>query len=321
MPIKFVTAIFFSIVAIAGAAQTKSSAQTRSVALTFDDLPLALAGSAPELRLADRLNETRQVNHAIVETLRKHHAKAIAFVNEKKVVAEGATEANRAILQEWIRHGYELGNHTYSHPDLSKISAEDFEKEVVDGEASVKLLMAQTGQPLRYLRFPYNHTGETTEKHAAVAAFLQQRGYEVATCTIENSDWVFARAYRMMLDRHDAGAAKQLRVAYLAYTKQEIEYYAHLHQQLFGHETPHVMLLHANRLNADTLDQVLKIFEQLHYRFVSVAEAQSDLAYRTPDSYLTTADPMWGYRWAATLKIKVDGSREPEPPDWIANYR
>lgn len=254
MPIKFVTAIFLLFFSIAGAAQT------RSVALTFDDLPLALAGSAPELPLADRLNETRHVNHAIVETLRKHHAQAIAFVNEKKVVADGAIEANRAILQEWTQHGYELGNHTYSHADLSKISAADFEKEVVDGEASVKLLMAQTGQPLRYLRFPYNHTGETAEKHAMVAAFLQQRGYEVATCTIENSDWVFARAYRLMLDRHDATAAKQLRAVYLQYTKKEIEYYTRMHQQLFGHETPHVMLLHANRLNADTLDQISEDF-------------------------------------------------------------
>lgn len=315
MPIKFVTAIFLLFFSIAGAAQT------RSVALTFDDLPLALAGSAPELPLADRLNETRHVNHAIVETLRKHHAQAIAFVNEKKVVADGAIEANRAILQEWTQHGYEFGNHTYSHADLSKISAADFEKEVVDGEASVKLLMAQTGQPLRYLRFPYNHTGETAEKHAMVAAFLQQRGYEVATCTIENSDWVFARAYRLMLDRHDATAAKQLRAVYLEYTKKEIEYYTRMHQQLFGHETPHVMLLHANRLNADTLDQILKIFEQLHYRFVSLAEAQSDPAYRTPDSYLSAYGPMWGYRWASTLRIKIDGSQEPEPPDWIAKYR
>lgn len=112
-----------------------------------------------------------------------------------------------------------------------------------------------------------------------MAAFLKEHGYEVATCTVDNSDWVFARAYRRMLDRKDPSAARRLRAAYLEYTRQEIEYYARLHQQIFGREISQVMLLHASRLNADTLDQVLKVFEKLKYRFVTRPEAQSDPAY------------------------------------------
>ena len=30
---------------------------------------------------------------------------------------------------------------------------------------------------------------------------------------------------------------------------------------------------------------------------------------------------MWGYRWARTLNIKVDGSREPEVPAWVPEYK
>ena len=40
------------------------------------------------------------------------------------------------------------------------------------------------------------------------------------------------------------------------------------------------MLLHANRLNADLLDKILKIFEQKHYKFVDLSTAQSDAAYQ-----------------------------------------
>lgn len=295
--------------------------QTKTVALTFDDLPLALAGSRTGAIPAERLAEARAVNRAILKGLKKHHAPAIAFVNEGKVVADDKAEASRDILREWIKGGHDLGNHTFAHLDLNKISLDDFEREVVEGEASVKTLMAAAGKPLRYLRFPYNHTGETPEKHAAVAMFLQQRGYEVATCTVDNSDWVFARAYRLMLDRKDAAGAERLRAAYVDYTRLELEYYSQLHQQIFGHEIPHVMLLHANRLNADMIDQVLRVFEKGKYRFVTLEQAQSDPAYQTPERRLTEAGPMWGYRWAHALNIKVDGSREPEVPGWIENYK
>lgn len=296
-----------------------SGAQNRTVAITIDDLPLALAGSPANVTPAERLAETRAVNLAILNGLKKHHAWAIGFVNEKKVVDGGAAQS-RAILQQWIRYGNDLGNHTFAHLDLSKISAEEFEKEVVDGEASVKLLMAGAGKPVSYLRFPYNHTGETAEKHGKVAAFLKKQGYEVATCTVDNSDWVFARAYRLMLDRNDQDAAQRLRTAYIEYTGQELEYYSQLHKQIFGHEDPHVMLLHASRLNADTIDDVLGVFEQAEYRFVTLKQAQSDPAYKTPET-LTSDGPMWGYRWAQALHIKVDVSREPQVPAWVAEYK
>jgi len=115
--------------------------------------------------------------------------------------------------------------------------------------------------------------------------------------------------------------ARRLRAAYLEYTRQEIEYYTNLHRQIFGHEIPHVMLLHANRLNADTIEQILKLFEQMKYRFVTLAEAQSDKAYQTPDTYITAYGPMWGYRWARDLNVKVDGRLEKEPPAWVTEYK
>lgn len=290
--------------------------QTRSVALTFDDLPLADAGSAG-MTPRERIATAQAVNRAILAGLRRHHAPATAFVNEKKVAADGAAEPNREVLRQWVASGNDLGNHTFSHADLSKISADEFEKEIMDGEASIKPLMAEAGKPLRFLRFPFNHTGETAEKQRAVSDFLKQHQYEVATCTVDNSDWVFARPYRVMLAKGDSRSARRLRSAYLSYTEKEINYYSQLDRQIFGRDVPHVMLLHANRLNADTIDRLLKIFEHMGFRFVTLSQAQSDPAYRTPDTYVTPDGPMWGYRWAHDLNIKVDGRQEPEVPDWI----
>jgi hypothetical protein len=100
----------------------------------------------------------------------------------------------------------------------------------------------------------------------------------------------------------------------------EIDYYAVLHRQVFGREIPQVMLLHANRLNAAVLEDVLTMFEKKGYQFVSLAEAQTDQAFATPETYVSKWGPMWGYRWASVRGVKVDGSKEAEPPAWVTQY-
>src|SRR5437867_12307643 len=66
-----------------------AAAQSPSVALTFDDLPLAFAGAPANATAEQRLVETHAVNTAILAALKRHHAHAIAFVNEKQVLSDG----------------------------------------------------------------------------------------------------------------------------------------------------------------------------------------------------------------------------------------
>ncbi len=142
----------------------------------------------------------------------------------------------------------------------------------------------------------------------------------MAVCTLDNEDYEFSRAYDLMRARNDEAAAQRLRSEYVAYTGSKIDYYSGLHRQVFGREIPHVMLLHLNHLNADVLEQILLTFEKQGYRFVSLDRAQADPAYRTKVTQATKFGPMWGYRWATALGVKVDGRREPEPPGWILHY-
>lgn len=292
---------------VIAACSAPSIAQSQTVALTFDDLPAA--GTKDP-------GEAESFNRAILDSLAKHHAPAIGFVNEKKV----AELAAKQILEQWVRRGFDLGNHTFSHADLNNLTLEQFEQEVIAGEASFGSALAEVNKVPRYLRFPYNHTGDTAAKHDSVAAFLKERGYKIATCTIDNEDFLFNDAYLRMLARKDEDSAVKLRADYLAYTAAEIDYYTHLHEQIFGRPIPHVMLFHVNRLNADLMDQLLGIFEARHYRFVSLDVAQSDPAYSTPDTFTTSYGPMWGYRWAKERGVTVDGSLESEPPVWISQY-
>ncbi|HLH17409.1 MAG TPA: polysaccharide deacetylase family protein [Bryobacteraceae bacterium] len=276
-----------------------AAAPQRTVAITVDDLPFV---GPPSAAVAG--------NRTLLDAFRRHHVPVTGFVIRKHVEDLGADGPR--ILAAWRQAGLDLGNHSYSHPDMNNLPVEEIEQEIVRGEAGL-------GKP-RFFRFPMNHTGDTKEKHDAVAAFLAARGYELAACTIENSDYLFSRAYVKMLARNDAASAERLRREYLEYTAFEIDWFASLGKRIFGYEPPEVMLLHDNPLNAALIDQVLALFETRGYRFVSLAAAQSGAAYRTPDTYITKFGPMWGYRWSQERGVQVDGRREKDPPEWIVQY-
>jgi len=282
----------------------------RSVALTFDDLPAVGTQNVAQVRAITR---------DILDGLDRHRAPATGFVIGQNVEAL-ANHNGPSILSQWTRRGYPLGSHTYSHIDLSNVTVQAFEDDVIANEKVLAAAWAGADRGTKFLRFPFNHAGDTAAKHDAVRAFLAGRGYQIATCTIDTSDYVFNQAYALMQSRRDTASAAKLRADYLAYSATEIDYYEALHVQIFGRSIPHVMLLHANRLNADLIDDVLKIFEARQFQFVTLDEAQADSAYRTPDTFVTKFGPMWAYRWAKFLNVKVNGAAEPEPPAWITKY-
>jgi peptidoglycan/xylan/chitin deacetylase (PgdA/CDA1 family) len=284
----------------------------RQVAITVDDLPYATVGDratdASDSRRAD------SVNRAIVAVLVRRHVPTTGFVNQARAEGLGDTSGVR-ILKRWTVGGLDLGNHSYSHPDFNQLSVDRFEDEIVRGEAAIRPLMEHASKPLRFFRFPFNHTGDTRDKHDSIAAFLARRGYRVATCTIENDDWVFNGAYVRLLARGDTTSAARVRTKYLAYTAAKMAYFASLSREVLGYEQPQVMLLHANDLNAAMIDSVLTLFEREHYRFVSLQAAQADPAYQIPDTVVTPDGPMWAYRWAQARHITVNGALEPSTPE------
>jgi peptidoglycan/xylan/chitin deacetylase (PgdA/CDA1 family) len=291
-------------------------AQNRRVAITVDDLPYAAGG--PAVSSSDAA-VAKEINQSILSALRRHHAPVTGFMVQKRAEELGIASGTE-ILREWTKGEFDLGNHTYSHLDSNELSVAQIEDEIIRGEASLVALMKEAGKKTTFFRFPQNHTGDTKEKHDQVATFLSQHGYHLATCTIDNSDFLFNSAYVRMLSRHDTSSAEKLRREYLSYTDTEIDYYARLNKQVLGYEPPQVMLLHDNQLNADVIDQLLVLFEKKQYKFVSLERAQSDPVYQIPDTYITKYGPMWGYRWAAVRGVKVNGRLEPEPPEWVLQY-
>lgn len=294
-----------------------SAESERSVALTFDDLPYV--SSIEASRPGQTVQKAIDINGKIIASLKRRKAPATGFVIETSVRDLGRAPSLR-ILRAWTQGSFDLGNHTFSHPDINGLEMPAIEREIVDGEATSAALMRQAGKRLRYVRFPMNHTGDTAEKQAAIQAFLGQRGNVAAAATIDTSDYVFARAYDVALARGAKDDAGRIRQAYLDHTARQIDYYAGLNRQVLGYEPPAIMLMHVNRLNAEVMDDLLKLFVTRNYRFVSLDRAQADPAYQARDTFVSKYGPMWGYRWARQRKVKVDGRLEVEPPQWVSDY-
>ena len=69
----------------------------------------------------------QQVNRDLLEVLKRHRVPATGFVNEQTVTVLGI--AGPEILTQWVLQGFDLGNHTYSHPDINALSVPQIEDE------------------------------------------------------------------------------------------------------------------------------------------------------------------------------------------------
>ncbi len=282
----------------------------RTIAVTFDDLPYVNAWQG------DYLTGAKRTTTELLRVLNAHRAPAVGFVNEGKLFFLNGMDASVALLQQWIDAGMTLGNHTYSHADFNAVTVEQFKDEIIKGEVITRRLTEfQSGN--RYFRHPMTRTGDTKEKKEAIEKFLASRGYKVAPHTIENSDFIFNRSYvRAKFEKNDA-LAKRLREAYLEFNFAATDFAEKISPQIFGRDIPQVLLLHANDLNADCLDEMLRRYEARGYRFITLDEAMADPAYQTPDTHINPRGPTWLWRWSKSLGQNISFRDDPETPQWV----
>lgn len=203
----------------------------RTVALTVDDLPYAPGRPLSNDTAAEALTAAA-INEKLLAAFRVHRIPVTGFVIGNR--AQQLDLAGPRILAQWVHDGFDLGNHTWSHAEMNRLSVKEIEHEIVRDEPLIAPLMSAARKKLTFFRFPMNETGDTKEKHDAIADFLAHRGYELAVCTIDTSDYVFNQAYVKMLAAGDEASARKLRQEYVAYSSAEIDYYARLNKQVFA---------------------------------------------------------------------------------------
>lgn len=138
------------------APQTSSgSCSDKCVALTFDDGP--------------GIHTSR-----LLDTLDKYNAKATFFVVGEKVAAR------QDILQQQIARGHQIGNHSWSHPDLTKLSTENIQSELAHTNDAIK---AATGRAPTVMRPPYGAINQNVSQQ------LRANGMSAILWSVDTRDW------------------------------------------------------------------------------------------------------------------------------------
>jgi peptidoglycan/xylan/chitin deacetylase (PgdA/CDA1 family) len=303
------------IAAIAAVVLGLAQPPAREVAITFDDLPIA--GVLPR-----DIASSRALTDQLLRAIAAHHVPAIGFVNEGQLAGDGGNiDPDRvALLRRWLDAGLELGNHTYSHADFHTSSLADFEADVVKGDATTRRLLEERGRTLRFFRHPFLHTGRDPAARAAFERFLADRGSRIAPVTIDNDEYIFAGAYDRSMQRGDAATARRVAEAYVPYMEAKVAYFERNEHELFGRPIRHVLLVHANMLNAERFGDLAAMFERRGYRFITLDRALEDPAYASEDTYAGGGGITWLHRWALTRKMpKAFFAGEPEVPPFVAD--
>jgi peptidoglycan/xylan/chitin deacetylase (PgdA/CDA1 family) len=291
-----------------GVALAPQGARAEMVALTFDDLPTLALTEAPDY--------ARGTTVRLVRGLVRHRMPATGFVVGAKLA--DCPRERAALLRAWTRAGLELGNHTYSHASLNTTPLPAYLADMARDDDLLRRLRGPGGGRPRWFRHPYLETGATLADKAGVEAWLAAQGYKVAPVTLENSDDVFALPYDEAVLAGETRRAREIRDAYLAFTDKSVVWYREAARELLGRRPALVFLLHATRLNADSVDGLAAILRRHDLRPASLAAVLRDPAYALPEGPVDKDGDDWLNRWAAALNRDLPWDSFPEPPSDIA---
>jgi peptidoglycan/xylan/chitin deacetylase (PgdA/CDA1 family) len=249
-------------------AKKAPDARRLQLAVTFDDLPV----SGPLPPGQSRVGVAEQILRALKAA---HVPPTYGFVNAVHVQYDPGTVD---VLGTWRASGNLLGNHTWSHLSLDKVSLPDFEGDLQRDEPILDLLMS--GQDWHWLRYPYLAEGDTVPKRMGIRVFLVQHGYKIATVTMNFDDYDWNGPYARCMEKHDAKSVHWLETSYLQAADENIGYYRSMSKQLYGHDIRYVLLLHIGAFDAQMLPRLLLLYRRRGFTFVPLEQAEQDPFYK-----------------------------------------
>ena len=299
----FVVIVSIHIQSIGAEEQTNHTAGQKEIVLTIDDLPVVASAST------DR-HSFVELTQKLLDTIQTYEIPAVGFVNSGRIASQG-----KELLSMWLAADLELGNHTYSHPNLNNTPIDTYKSEILKGETELKDLLEEHGKELKYFRYPFLHRGKSEEVKQEVERFLTERGYIIAPVTMDNQEWMFASVYARAKRRNDTQAMERIGREYLLHMQGITEFFESWSLEVAGYQPRHILLIHANALNADYLEALIQMLFTRGYRFISLDEAMKDELYSFKENYIGSEGLSWIHRVALTKGMELQ--REPREPDWL----
>lgn len=263
------------------------------VAITVDDLtrPAFEPEVEPPEIVVDQL----------VEAFARHHLPPVTgFLNGITVEGHPSDEAAAA---RWVATGNLLGNHTYSHLDLGRVELASYLSDIDRNERWLSRLSGAPvpGRDWRVFRFPFLQEGTSDGAREAVRAHLFARGYRIAEVTIDFEDWEWFSAEARCGGAGSERDVAKLRKLYRDNAREALLAADSLARKLFGRPIRQILLLHAGAFTAEMIEDLLRDYEALGVRFVSLDAALDDPAYRL--------DPHFSASWGSAFLTQVERAR------------
>jgi peptidoglycan/xylan/chitin deacetylase (PgdA/CDA1 family) len=249
----------------------QDAAKGRRIAVTIDDGPATGTGS--------NLDAFLRISDALRESFVAEKVPAIMFVNERQLHVDGQRDARVDTLNRWLDAGLDLGNHTYSHPNLNDLTLARYLDDIIKGEVISRSLLETRKRSLVWFRYPFLASGRD-EIATHVEEFLAARGYRIAPVSLDYSDYRFAGIHSRHLQ---AGAQEKADEQFSTMLQALDVAFAHAEtrsREVLGYELPQTLLIHCNELNALTLRTTIQRIRDRGYTFVSLDEAMEDPAYQ-----------------------------------------
>jgi peptidoglycan-N-acetylglucosamine deacetylase len=183
----------------------------------------------------------------ILDILNKEHVPAAFFI-----VGINA-ENNIPLVKRIYREGHEIGNHTFTHPNIAKVSRK---RAVLEMEATRLLIECITGHSTILFRAPYNADFEPQKAEELIpVAIARQKNYLDIGESIDPLDW-------------EPGTPSDSIVARVIRGKQNMT-----NQNLSGN----IILLHdaggdSRAATVQALPQIIHYFKQRGYTFTTIAD-------------------------------------------------
>ena len=232
--------------------------QKKKLVLTFDD------GPDPKY--------TKQ----ILDTLAFYKVPATFFVVGYQA------ENNIPLIKRIFREGHEIGNHTFTHPDMSEVSTQRASLEM---DATRLLIECITGHSTILFRAPFNADSEPGKyEELAPIALSRQKNYITVGESIDPEDWqipindyrndtIFDRVVKIYQNKINTGNPEDTSIA------------------------GSIILLHdagGNRENTvNATGKIIRYFREQGYSFTTVA----DLLGKTPEEMMPTIPKGKEYYW------------------------
>ncbi|MGL4523130.1 MAG: polysaccharide deacetylase family protein [Bacilli bacterium] len=110
----------------------------------------------------------------MLATLKRNHVHASFFLEGKW------TQKNSAVAKMIIEEGHEIGNHSYSHPNMTTLTNQQIEQQILDTNA---ILATLTKKPIQYFSPPSGTWNANSVK------VVHNLGLETVLWTCDTIDW------------------------------------------------------------------------------------------------------------------------------------